>query len=338
MGHTIFIEDAAETKNLIENNLIVDVRRSWSLLMTDQTPASIWITNPNNIIRGNHAAGSDRYSYWYDTQKTAIGPSFDPNICPENERLGEFRDNVAHSNGRYGLRIFHNLIPREHPCEPFTYSGDPDNPYPDNPPIMAEFHNLVSWKNKRNGAIAERVGAVQWHNFKTADNLLAGMEYSIVRNIVDGYAKIVGGLVIGRSANSEEALDLASPKGVINSRDEGFTVEGTKFYNFNYNDAAAMGTCSHCWHDKNTDSGGRTVTVKDLYFDETVLIRVRYTVPWRTIFFDKTGSLTGLEPNSWFVPYWHHLLQPECQAKREWGGIICDSTIQVRRIALSGLP
>jgi len=138
------------------------------------------------------------------------------------------------------------------------------------------------------------------------------MEYSIVRNIVDGYAKIVGGLVIGRSANSEEALDLASPKGVINSRDEGFTVEGTKFYNFNYNDAAAMGTCSHCWHDKNTDSGGRTVTVKDLYFDETVLIRVRYTVPWRTIFFDKTGSLTGLEPNSWFVPYWHHLLQPEC--------------------------
>ena len=35
MGHTIFIEDAAETKNLIEGNLIVDVRRSWSLLMTD---------------------------------------------------------------------------------------------------------------------------------------------------------------------------------------------------------------------------------------------------------------------------------------------------------------
>ena len=66
MGHTIFIEDAAETKNLIEGNLIVDVRRSWSLLNTDQTPASIWITNPNNIIRNNHAAGSDRYSYWYD--------------------------------------------------------------------------------------------------------------------------------------------------------------------------------------------------------------------------------------------------------------------------------
>lgn len=161
MGHTIFIEDAAETKNLIEGNLIVDVRRSWSLLNTDQTPASIWITNPDNIIRNNHAAGSDRYSYWYDTQKTAIGPSFDTNICPENTKLGEFRDNVAHSNGRYGLRIFHNLIPREHPCEPMVFNpADPNNPYPDNPPIIAEFHNLVSWKNGRNGAIAERVGAV----------------------------------------------------------------------------------------------------------------------------------------------------------------------------------
>ena len=35
MGHTIFIEDAVESKNLIENNLILDVRRSWSLLNTD---------------------------------------------------------------------------------------------------------------------------------------------------------------------------------------------------------------------------------------------------------------------------------------------------------------
>ena len=112
MGHTIFIEDAAETKNLIEDNLVVDVRRSWSLLNTDTTPACFWITNPDNIFRRNHAAGSDRYSYWFDTQETAIGPSFDPAICPENTKLGEFVDNHAHSNGRYGLRIFHNLIPR----------------------------------------------------------------------------------------------------------------------------------------------------------------------------------------------------------------------------------
>ena len=160
MGHAVFIEDAAETNCLIEDNLVVDTRRSWSLLNTDQTPASFWITNPNNIFRRNHAAGSDRYSYWYDTQTTSIGPSFDPNICPENTKIGEFVDNVAHSNGRYGLRIFHNLIPREFPCKSLSYSGDPANPYPNNKPIMANFRNLISYKNGRNGAIAERVGAV----------------------------------------------------------------------------------------------------------------------------------------------------------------------------------
>lgn len=63
---------------------------------------------------------------------------------------------------------------------------------------------------------------MEWHNFKTADNLEAGMEVSMT-SLVDGFAKIVGGLVVGRSANTEEALDKAdSPKGIINPRTENF--------------------------------------------------------------------------------------------------------------------
>jgi hypothetical protein len=31
-------------------------------------------------------------------------------------KLENFHNNVAHSNGRYGLRIFHNLVPRTYPC------------------------------------------------------------------------------------------------------------------------------------------------------------------------------------------------------------------------------
>ena len=66
MGHTIFVEDAAETNNLVEDNLIIDVWASWSLLNTDQSPAGIWITHPNNIFRRNTVAGSERYGYWFD--------------------------------------------------------------------------------------------------------------------------------------------------------------------------------------------------------------------------------------------------------------------------------
>jgi hypothetical protein len=65
-GHTIFIEDAIETNNYIKGNLIMKTKRSWSLLNTDQTPACFWITHPNNIFIDNHAAGSDRYGFWYD--------------------------------------------------------------------------------------------------------------------------------------------------------------------------------------------------------------------------------------------------------------------------------
>lgn len=84
MGHAFFIEDAIETKNVIENNLAISTKASWSLLNTDQTPASFWITNPDNYFRGNHAAGSDRYGFWFDTKPNPTGPSYTSTICPEN--------------------------------------------------------------------------------------------------------------------------------------------------------------------------------------------------------------------------------------------------------------
>lgn len=194
-----------------------------SLLITDQTPASFWITHPDNIFKDNHAAGSDRYGYWFDTKPNPMGPSFTKDICPENAQLGEFSNNVAHSNGRYGLRIFHKLIPRQNPCSGLVY--DPANttdPYWRNPLITANFYNLTSWKNNRNGAIAEQVGDVRFINFKVADNLLAGIEFSLTKDVVDGYAQIIDALVIGHSANAEEKLMSASLHGIITPRTENF--------------------------------------------------------------------------------------------------------------------
>ena len=60
MGHAFFIEDSAEKNNRIFNNLGMMTRPSTSLLDTDQTPATFWITHPTNYIVGNHAAGSAR--------------------------------------------------------------------------------------------------------------------------------------------------------------------------------------------------------------------------------------------------------------------------------------
>lgn len=85
-----------------------------------------------------------------------MGPSFTPDVCPENSQLGEFSNNVAHSNGKYGLRIFHKLIPRENPCKPLVFNAtNTADPYHANPLVTATFINFTSYKNNRNGAIAE---------------------------------------------------------------------------------------------------------------------------------------------------------------------------------------
>ncbi len=330
MGHTFFIEDAAETKNFLENNLAVLTQRSWSLLNTDQSPASFWITHPDNIFRGNHAAGSTNYGFWFDTKPNSMGPSFDPNICPENSPLGEFTNNVAHSNGKYGLRIFHNLIPRTYPCSPIVIDEtNTTDPYWRNPLITARFVNFTGYKNQRNGAIAEKVGDVRWENFKVADNLLAGLEFSLVSDVLDGAAQINGALVIGRSENAEERTLTTFSHGIITPRTENFQVHDVKFFGFDVAGKAALGSCSHCFHPASTDSGARTVAFSKLYFDPTtVTTKIRYQYPFRDIFYDLDGTLTGLGAKTWATPYWKHNDQPECQDQLEvYDGLICNSNI-----------
>lgn len=334
-GHTFFIEDAAETKNLIENNLAIYTRKSWSLLNSDQTPASFWITHPDNIVRGNHAVSPDNYGFWYDTKPNPTGPSYDPNVCPENSPLGEFSNNVAHSTGRYGLRLFHKLIPRTYPCSDLIW--DPKNttdPYWRNPIVIAHFVNFTSYKNVRNGAIGTEVGGVSFDNFKITDNILANIEFEKTNYAEDGYTLVNGGLMIGYSDNHDET-DMKMSHGIIGARTENMHVKDVKFYNFDKYEKAPLGSCSHCYFSCSTDSGARTVSFSGLYFDpETVPIRIRWQVPYREIFQDLDGSLTGLGPNSFATPYYIHNDQPECRNVSDiYDGLICNSSVQVRRIA-----
>ena len=132
-----------------------------SLLNTDQTPASFWITHSDNQFIGNHAAGSARYGFWFDLQKHATGASRSRRVCPIGAVLGRFEGNVAHSNGRYGLRIFHEHYPKRYQC-----SGQSSW----NQAIVAEYKDYTGYRNGRAAIIGEKLGALVFTNIKTADN------------------------------------------------------------------------------------------------------------------------------------------------------------------------
>ena len=87
------------------------------------------------------------------------------------------------------------MIPRQKPC----FSLDDVT----NKPLTATFERLTSYKNGRNGAIAELVGDIRFIDFKVADNMLAGMEISKPGEVKDGLAQINGGLALGCSLNAE---------------------------------------------------------------------------------------------------------------------------------------
>ena len=122
---------------------------------------------------------------------------------------------------------------------------------------------------------------------------------------------------------------------MIGPRTEWFTAQNIKFFKFDFvNGGYALGDCSHCFFAASTDSGARTITVRGLQFDNTVTNRITYQYPYRGIFFDADGSLTGLGAGSWAIANFLHNEQPECQTNLAlYGGQICDNTVQVRRVA-----
>jgi hypothetical protein len=235
---------------------------------------------------------------------------------------------------RYGLRLFHVLIPRTYPCKAFT--PDPKNltdPYWQNPPILSVFRNYTGYKNQRNGAIALDIGWVKFENFKVADNILAGIEVEHSDSIIDGFAMIDGAIVVGRSDNADDFTNASPSHGIITPRTDSFSVNNVRFYNFDISDKAAIGSCSHCFSVPSSDSGARTVTFSKLYFDPTVTVKIRYQYPKRDIFYDLDGTLTGIGPKTWATPYFKHNEQPECTLKPEvYDGFICESSIEIRRI------
>jgi cell surface hyaluronidase len=127
VGHGVLLEDGSEQNNTITRNLILgtkmagllpgqpigadvkDYALNEAVLPTDnshsesqnKSPAAFWITNPNNIIDDNVAAGNNGTGYWFALDERPVGLSYSlyPNLKPRRLALLSFHGNKAHGCG-----------------------------------------------------------------------------------------------------------------------------------------------------------------------------------------------------------------------------------------------
>lgn len=295
MGSGIVFEDGSETGNTLQYNLVISVRGSTSLQSYDITPASFFITNPNNIIQHNAAAGGSNYGYWYRLNDHPEGPSSDSGICPVTERLGVFQNNSAHSFCSVGLLVFREYYPLQDGC----FGGvEP-----------AVFGSLAFWNNKK-GVVFADVGALQVNDSVLVNNRIANYEVRKVVNVplyTDDSPMIKNCLIIGETDLTPSATKKCSNSGIVLPHGTGFRVKNVQFVNFVNTSCVALSVINGCLF-----CGGYTYHIDGVSFTNAPNI-ARFAWEWEAILIDKNGTLTGKLDKEWKVLPTSGTLPNDCE-------------------------
>jgi len=271
VGHCFFLEDGIEHGNQFVHNLAIQTKCHTSkpceptnlaaageatqerqasgprgqqskdvLLPSDNTVASFWITNPDNVYRDNVAAGSDENGFWMSLPEHPNGQFEGTEISkatwPRRTKFREFKGNVAHSN--YDGFMFDRNINANNT---FTVTGSSqtglENPAdPNSKALESEFENLTTYKN-RNGGMWGRGEMHVFRNVKFADNAIG---YTHASGAFGRYAftsQVVDSLFVGETENignprtdSEKAYGRSLPKPALPD----YPIRGYEFYDYRH--------------------------------------------------------------------------------------------------------
>ncbi|KAK3740701.1 hypothetical protein QZH41_019065 [Actinostola sp. cb2023] len=327
LGNAVFVEDGIEQGNTVRFNLGIEVKPSSSALNVDITPAIFWITNANNTISDNAAAGGTHFGFWYQMFERPDGPSFTPDFCPRNVPMKVCSNNTVHSCGRNGLWAF----PHYHPQKG---GGCKD--------VVAEpayFDSLLSWNNERGVELVD-IGAVVIRNSIILDNKIAGIEV-VMADAKDspwGGAQIKDTLIISHSDINPAPNVLYTTSGIRTPQTHGLLVSGVTFVNFDQPGCktAAIQCCAQCseFH----KIGGFETRFEKMTFINSPC-RTRFQWEQETVLRDLDGTMTG-HAGGFVLPTSGHLPSGICQAsaKDSHGGVpgsTCDNSINFRRFAMN---
>jgi cell surface hyaluronidase len=334
LGHGFFLEDGAETDNVITGNLGILTREvEDGLLPSDERPATFWITNPDNVVSGNHAAGSERHGFWYALPEHPTGPSRTTKIWPQRTPLKVFKNNVAHSNGDTGLFVDHGPD-EDGDTDSATWYQPVQNPAnEDSAPVVARFKGLTAFMNRNRGVWLRGEDHVVTRS-RLADNQ-GGATFASERSY------LTRSLVVGESANkgNPEPWEDTGPGGRAlpapwEPEEEivGFEfydglvgVSRTHFAEFNNNSLRKSGALGYL--SPNAFSIHPRNFAKKVSFGDAN--RVYLPQPEQgmdgdasKVFIDRTGSVTG-KRGAHVVVDNRFLLDGTCKKRDAWNAWVC---------------
>ena len=392
VGHCFFMEDGIETGNEFRRNLAIQTKchptldcvptnlaangeidnpygnmaayREASfhggntLLPSDNTVASFWITNPDNTYVDNVAAGSDQVGFWLSIPQhpngAFEGTEVSTNTWPRRTPLREFSGNTAHSN-------FDGFLIDRHIDQDNTFglASIPLLPLEDPTDLESEamethFRDLTAYKN-RNGGLWGRGDLYVYSHLKLADNAIGMTQAAGDIGSLPFSSRLENGLVVGETANignpttpEEIAYGRSLPKPSIPD----FPIRGYEYYDYrddvvdttfvNFQDNAQRKTgalsfllfTSAGLSTNSTISGAEFVNAKPVYFptyDARFDNDNRGGNAYRTLSFrDLDGSVTGI-PNSQVILHDGEndsvATDDSCEIRPTWNASVCTGDI-----------
>ncbi len=336
IGHCYFLEDGIETGNRLTGNLGLLTRApamGEALLPSDALPATFWITNPDNLVRGNTAAGSDGTGFWYALPEHPTGLSDTAanrrTVWPRRAPLLEFSGNVAHSNGFRGLDVDNGPKP-DGTTEVFSYNPRLDPVPPggdaaiedehDTPAVTAAFTDFTAYKNRERGAWFDGKN-IRLVNAVLADNLIGA-------TLAVGPGFVEDSLIVGESANAGTPMPwmpeatlrgyeyYGGPVGLRNVAFAGFFPNAQR-------PASALGFVP--FNPFPFDPGNHAAGL--IWLDDSTRIAFEDALPdydgnKTNLLIDQSGSITGVAGAA-IVPNQPLLLDDSCNSVQPWNASVC---------------
>ena len=329
-----------------------------TLLPSDNTVASFWITNPDNSFIDNVAAGSDENGFWLSLPEhpngAFLGSQASLDTWPRRTPMGAFRGNVAHSN--FDGFMFDRNINEDNT---FGLAGNAFMPLanpadPDSENVETLFENLTSYKN-RNGGIWGRGELFIFRNMKLADNAIGMTQSSGSFGSERFTSLLVDSLVVGETdniGNPRTPEEVAYGRSLPKIRIPDFPIRGYEYYDYrndvlnttfvNYQDNDRRKTGALSWllftssgvTTASTIKGAKFVNAKPVYFpniDPRFDNDNRGGVAYRTLsIHDLDGSVTGI-PDSHIMLHDGEndsiVTDDTCEIHPTWNASVCTGDV-----------